>query len=288
MRTLVYVVGTNYSGTTLLSSILGCHPHIESLGQLFEIEEYQHNARKCMCGAAVPDCPFWSRVLPESGFWHQGRRTLERCPTEFRYGGLLHRRFGLVRPRAPDNVAAFRAFTLRLLDAASRASDRNILVDSSKSPHRLEWLVRSAVDREVNLRVLRVTRSGLGVMRSYMKRGQSAARGALAYRHRNAQVEAVVRRHAADRTMALSYEALCSHPRKTMELVCAHIGVPFDARMLDFRSRVQHQVGGNPMRFRDETEIRLDEAYRTELSLAARLAFRILGGPERPPSSQGH
>ena len=61
---LIFIAGTNYSGTTLLSSILGCHPEVESLGQVFEIEDYHRRGRKCMCGEEVPGCPFWSEVLP--------------------------------------------------------------------------------------------------------------------------------------------------------------------------------------------------------------------------------
>ncbi len=275
---LIFIAGTNYSGTTLLSSILGCHPAVESLGQVFEIEEYHRNARTCMCGEAVPGCPFWSAVLPRTSAWHHGEARLTPYPTEFAYGGPITGRLKLVLPSRPHSVSAYRGFTLELLRAAAAVSGRQVLVDSSKHPHRLDWLVRAGVDREVDLRVVQVTRNGLGVMRSYMKRGQSAARGALAWRARNAQVASAVARVGAGRTTRLNYEELCADPRAAVVRLCEAVGVDFDERMLQFRSRVQHQVGGNPMRFSDEREIRLDERWRQDLTAAQRATFDLLAG----------
>ncbi len=275
---LIFIAGTNYSGTTLLSSILGCHPEVESLGQVFEIEDYHRRGRKCMCGEEVPGCPFWSEVLPRTSAWHRGERRLWPYPTEFNYGGPITGRLQLVRPARPSSVAHYREFTLGLLRAASAVSGRRVLVDSSKHPHRLVWLVRSAVDQDLDLRVVQVTRNGLGVMRSYLKRGQSAARGALAWRNRNAQVSRAVAQFAPRRTTRLNYEELCADPRRAMERLCTSLGLQFDPRMLQFRSRVQHQVGGNPMRFRDEREISLDERWRRDLTEAQRVTFNLLAG----------
>jgi len=281
MLKLIFIAGTNYSGTTLLSSILGCHPAVESLGQLFEIDDYHRQGRTCMCGEAVPECPFWREVLPGAGVhWHRGLGRLEPYPSEFSFNGPLTGRLKMVLPVRPRSVAAYRDFTLALLESAARTSGRQVLVDASKHPHRLEWLVRSGVAAALDLRVLQVTRNGLGVMRSYMKRGQTPARGALAWRHRNNQVQRVVDRYASEpaRTTRLLYEELCGDPGAAVRRLCDAMELPFDDRMLDFRARTQHQVGGNPMRFEHEREITLREGWREALTPAQRRTFALLAG----------
>ena len=279
MLKLIFIAGTNHSGTTLLSSILGCHPAAESLGQLFEIHDYHQHGRKCMCGQAVPACPFWSEVLPGVGeHWHRGLGRFEPYPSEFSFNGPITGRLKLMRPIKPDNVARYRAFTLALLRSAARVSGKEVLVDASKHPHRLAWLVRSGVAAALDLRVVQVTRNGLGVMGSYMKRGQSAARGALAWRLRNDQVAQASQRYVPGRTTRLHYEELCGDPRAAVQRLCEEVGLPFHAGMLDFRGRTQHQVGGNPMRFSDEREIRLHEGWRQTLTPAQRRTFNLLAG----------
>ena len=276
---LIYIAGTNYSGTTLLSSILGCHPAAESLGQLYEIHDYHQQERKCMCGEAVPACSFWSQVLPGCAeHWHRGLGRLDPYPSEFSFNGPITGRLRLMWPVRPDNVARYRAFTLALLASAARVSGRQTLVDASKHAHRLTWLCRSGVADALDLRVVQMTRNGQGVMASYMKRGQSAARGALAWRQRNAAVQRAVDRYGAGRTTRLTYEELCGDPEAAIRRVCGAVGLPFDAAMLDFRARTQHQVGGNPMRFSDEREITLREGWRQKLTPAQRATFKLLAG----------
>ena len=60
---LVYVLGGGRSGSTLLDTILGNHPTIESVGELSSVLEHGwSDSRQCACGQSAPQCPFWSEV----------------------------------------------------------------------------------------------------------------------------------------------------------------------------------------------------------------------------------
>jgi hypothetical protein len=275
---LIYIVGTNYSGTTLLTTILGCHPDVESLGQVFEISDYLENSRKCMCGVEVPQCPFWSQVLPKTSFWDGSARSLVNMETDSRFHGKLTGRFGLVLPIKPRDQEKYRSFQNELMSAAAQVSKKRYLVDSSKTHHRLKWLVTSGVGLEVNLFVLHMTRNGLGVVQSYKKRGNSFPRGAAAWVWRNRRVEKVITDHVGDRSLFLRYEDLCQDPETCVRQICSHVGLEFEYAMMDFRSKVQHQVGGNPMRFGTSKEIRLDEKWREHTSEWEKQLFSMIAG----------
>ena len=75
------------------------------------------------------------------------------------------------------------------------------------------------------------------------------------------------------------YEDLCRDPTAELKRICRRLGVEFQPDMLRFRAREMHRIGGNAMRFRDgESEIRLDEAWRRELSSGDRAEFARIAG----------
>ena len=63
---VMYVASWSRSGSTLLDLMLGQIPGFVSVGELrFLWERGVREGQLCGCGAPVPKCPFWSRVLEE-------------------------------------------------------------------------------------------------------------------------------------------------------------------------------------------------------------------------------
>src|SRR3954447_11520040 len=63
MRVLL-VAGTGRSGSTIVSNLLGSVPGLVSVGELRYLwERGLLESGVCGCGAPVPECPFWPRVL---------------------------------------------------------------------------------------------------------------------------------------------------------------------------------------------------------------------------------
>jgi hypothetical protein len=51
------------------------------------------------------------------------------------------------------------------------------------------------------------------------------------------------------------------------------IGLEFDPRQMNWTNQVRHNVGGNRMRWKTESKIRLDEAWREKLTFAQKFAI---------------
>ena len=277
-NTLVYIAGTNYSGTTLLTSILGCHPEIESAGQLFELSDYIENNRLCMCGKNLSDCGFWAAVIGGMEYTKSVLLSKLKTSSEFSYGGVIQSKLGLVLPRHPKDVQLYRELSKQLLHQIQKVSGRRTIVDSSKNPHRLHWLVRSGVCLDLDLKVISMTRHGYGVMASYQKRGRGSLRSAAAWVWRNRAVEKIVGETVGERNLTLKYENLCEDPVGTLKRICNYIGIEFRGEMLDFRSRLQHQIGGNPMRFDKSSQITADKKWEGQLGPRERLIFDFVAG----------
>ncbi|MEL6945942.1 MAG: hypothetical protein AAFO82_25075, partial [Bacteroidota bacterium] len=64
---LVYILASRYSGSTLLSFVLGTHPEIATIGELKKIHAKmiaQHgSAKHCSCGKLFLECDFWLQIL---------------------------------------------------------------------------------------------------------------------------------------------------------------------------------------------------------------------------------
>jgi len=60
---LVYIAGVARSGSTVLDSILGNHPLIQSVGELARLasDGWVQNFY-CSCGKPSQECPFWVAV----------------------------------------------------------------------------------------------------------------------------------------------------------------------------------------------------------------------------------
>lgn len=73
--TIIYIIGDNRSGSTLLDYLLSCHPAAHSVGELRRLNEYycekgiaERNNWACSCGKNVTNCDFWANILEEVSF----------------------------------------------------------------------------------------------------------------------------------------------------------------------------------------------------------------------------
>ena len=301
---LVYVASIGRSGSTLLELLLDAHPRIATTG---ELHLWPHELRgehrlPCACGLPVPDCPFWTELrrredpllapAPRLDAFREsylGGRTL-RLPLlpQFRAGA---RPPGEAAVYAENSARVFLAFA----DLAEEwTGDRpGWLVDSSKDPYRLLWLLRSG---RFDVTVLHVVRDPRGFVNSERKNDgvEGAALRALAVRKAGAwavQNELVRRAAAATpgaRYLAVPYERLAGDPVGTLRDVWAAIGCEPDDTVVDrFRQRRFHAMGGNPMRH-DDRGIHLDEAWRRALPAdVQRLTAAVAGAGRRLVAAGG-
>jgi hypothetical protein len=275
----VYMLSHSFSGSTLLSFLLGAHPQIATIGEMLIAEGIDWETFVCSCGRVIKDCPFFTAVSREMAARGIPFDVL-RPDLDFLQSEGLARRVLAAEPRGPVLEAA-REAALRLLPAArhalARTLDRNqaavevmtglqggrAFVDSSKRPGRLLHLRRIP---SFDVRVIHLVRDPRAVACSSMKNvGRTAEQGARSWMDMAGLAERIRRRFPDERWLTLRYEDLCQNPDAALDRVCRFIGVTPGFRVPDFRA-FEHHIIGNRMRLSGTSEIRLDERWKTTLT----------------------
>lgn len=283
MTNFTFVMSHSFSGSTLLSFLLGAHPEIATVGEMFIARGVDPETYVCSCGARIAECPFWRKVSKEMarrGISYDVRSN----DASFSNNGIgrLPHLLLTAEPRGAV-LETVRGAALALLPGTRRELDRRLrvnaalaeviteirgaraFVDASKRPGRLLHLRRSP---SLDIRVLHLVRDGRAVARSASRNSRkSLEEGARSWALSIRDAERLRRLFPADRWLMLRHEDLCSDPDATLEKLTRFIGVSPAGRHADFRS-TDHHIIGNRMRLSNTSDIRLDERWRTELEPA--------------------
>jgi Sulfotransferase family len=282
MAKVVYIMGHGYSGSTLLTFLLGAHPEIATIGELGIAPSAKTEDYLCSCRTPIRECAFWHRVAREMaarghdfdvweadldfrarGGWLADvvLRAVQRGPLlEAARGAALH-----AVPGARRELFRVLARIEALVEIVTGIKGCGIFVDSSKRPERAVLMQRFG---GFDMRVIHLVRDGRAVSWSTMKNlgvgPEEAARSWLADNH---GCEHARRYFPADRWLTLRYEDLCAEPLATLHRVYGFLGVSAKNGMHDFRA-ADHHIIGNRMRLSSTSEIRLDESWKEALTPA--------------------
>jgi Sulfotransferase family len=306
---LVYVASTGRSGSTLLEMLLGAQHPVATMGELhLWPHEIARTGRTlpCGCGMQVTDCPFWKSMRQRVDPLAQPAPRMDRFRESHNAGRTLRpgKLPGFIATRHPrdaqaiaiygaNNDEVFRAF------AETFAEFERVkpcwLVDASKDPYRLLWLIESGL---FEITVLHVTKDPRAYVFSQGKRlwlnpSQSreivarrisvAARNSLGWMVVNELIATAARRHLSPaQYLHVRYEDLAASPETVMDKVGAAIGCPIEPDAIpDFRQRQTHSMAGNPTRHKT-SPIELDEKWRHGLPGYAQRLVSSLTVPMRP------
>jgi Sulfotransferase family len=298
---VLFIGGLGRSGSTLLERILCELPGVCGMGEVVHLwQRGLVDDELCGCGEAFSSCPFWREVGDAAfGGWPAfdvaAFQTLKDSVDRTRFVPVLAGpalAAGL-RRRVADHDEVYR----RLYEAVRAVSGCEVLVDSSKHVSLaccLRW------SEEIDLRILHVVRDARAVAYSWSKTVgrpeavEGSAEGAYMARwsgrktalHWNAQnlgFDVLARRGVP--TLRVRYEDFMRSPAGTLREIAGFTGLdeavslPFDGDMA-VRLTSNHQVAGNPMRFRSgRVELRADEAWKAELAAGQR---RVVTGLTLP------
>jgi len=305
---LMYIASIGRSGTTLLDCILGAHSQMASIGEihLWPHEILQGGVLPCGSGAFVQDDPFWQEMedrirpleqpAPQIHFFreaHDGGRTLRPNRLGDFFSSVPGRSsVSRIKQYAANNDAIYRNFSDSVFDR--EGTRPKWIVDSSKDPYRLNWLVQSG---RFNIKVIHLVRNPKGFIHSVTKphiygddryepsstrRLYWTLRQAGAWTVRNCLISATADRYmeSAD-YLLLTYEALASEPEASLHRICEVAGVPFEPQAIEnFRSGSPYAIAGNPMRQR-EGGIRLDQQWKRRLPRSSRYLTDAITAPIR-------
>ena len=303
---LVYVASIGRSGSTLLESMLGAHSQMATTGEvhIWPHEIMQGGVRPCGSGKYVQEDPFWIEMrrrvapllqpAPRLHFFrekHNAGRTLrpERLG-EFKQRPLTPEVAAQVATYGQNNHTLFKTF----LDLVEETSGKRPewVVDASKDPYRLLWLVRSGL---FNIKVLHNVRNPRGFIYSVTKpwvhsdeplsdvlRIYYAARQSLAWSIQNQLIAAILKNHVpASDAMRVHYEALAAQPHETFRQICSVVGCDYEPEAVDdFRRGSEYTIAGNPMRY-EQRGIKLDEKWKTQLPGSSRRVAELVTSMNR-------
>lgn len=290
-----FVLAHSFSGSTLLSFLLGAHPEVATVGEMFIAPTHNTDEYPCSCGEPIERCGFWQRVAREM--------TARGVPFDLRsadsslsagsYGWLGNRAIW-AEPRGPVLEAARRA-ALALLPGAGKELDRRIavnrhlaeavlglrgarvFVDATKRPGRALLLRR---DPQLDLRVLHLVRDGRAVSRSAIRNlGRTVEEGARSWASSAQRCEELRRYLPPERWLTVRHEDLCRDSPGTLARIFEFLGVTPDHTIGDFRA-TDHHIIGNRMRLSRTSEIRIDERWRAELRPEQIRTVERIAGPE--------
>jgi hypothetical protein len=293
-----FILAHSFSGSTLLSLLLGAHPEIATMGEMFIAPSHNTADYLCSCGEPIGRCAFWRRVSDEMAA--RGIpfdiRTAETSLSAAPYGPL-GRRVVWAEPRGPL-LEGIRRSAFALLPGVRRELDRRIainrhlaevvldlsearvFVDATKRPGRALLLRR---DPRIDLRMIHLVRDGRAVARSEVRNlGRTVEDGARSWAALLRRSEELRRLVQPERWLTVRHEDLCRDPHGTLARIFDFLQVSPDDQSGDLRDirAGDHHIIGNRMRLSRISEIRLDERWRTELPPDQVRAIERIAGRE--------
>ncbi|WP_104105707.1 sulfotransferase [Nocardioides sp. 616] len=293
---VLYIAGWGRSGSTLAERLLAEIDGVTLLGEVVHLwERGVREDQLCACERPFHQCPFWSEVGRLAfGGWEQVEvdRIAElksQVDRQRRLPRTVRRRPDAATRAAIDEYAGwFRA----VYAAAQQVSGARILVDSSKE---IPTAVTLSHLEDLDLRVLHIVRDARGVAHSWAKvvarpeaDGEpmprfSPARSTALWMSGNLTVQGLAWRGVP--VTRLRYEDLVASPAQAVAGAWDALGLPGrpGLPMVDDHSielHPSHSVAGNPMRFRTGiTELRADDAWRTQMSRSDRAVVTAIAWP---------
>jgi hypothetical protein len=312
---LLYILAASHSGSTLTAMLLNAHPEVCSVGELKATSLGDVDRYRCSCRKMILECPFWIRVTEEMGL--QGFDfSIAKGGTDFRCGAnpyvlkLLQPLYRggvlesvrdamlLMSPRWRAQVQRIQDTNWALMSNVLLLTRKTVVVDSSKIGIRLKLLMKNP---RLDIKILRVLRDGRAVSLTHTDPanfadaqradlrggGQGGVRdserlsmehAAREWRRSNEEADALLKGVNRSQWMEIRYEDLCRRPEMTLAEIFQFVGVDRSRVNLEFRS-VEHHVIGNGMRLDSNSQILVDDRWRTHLTAAQIEAFNRIAGP---------
>lgn len=287
-------MGAGHIGSTVIEVVLGTHPHLESVGEVWKLPFAwaAQSERTCACGASVHACNFWQDVrkrwkelLGEDGVSrYVGLRShFEGSPL-----GWVRLLSGGGASGSP--LAEYTRLTEAFYEAIRRVRGKMGVVESSLSPKRAYALSRCP---SLDLHVIHLVRDGRGViwsLKNPAKRGvvknfkpAPAWRTTRYWLAANLQSAWVFGRLRPEKRLRLRYEDFARDPVATLERIGPWLGEDLSGLLTPEGATKQagagrHTVGGNRVRMQKQVQVRADLGWVEHLPGRDRLLFWTAAG----------
>lgn len=228
---VIYISASSYSGSTILGLILGCSEKIFNVGEadmyneikenIFKTNPLNNSNNKCTCSKNVKDCVFWKVILNKynkdidfnesPGFSVNNLKTLFKIQCK------------LFNPLRKDNLPIEYEKYLKVINAEAKKYKRNInyILDTSKSINTLNILNSN---KNINLKVIHLTRNGVNVTNSFKKNGQKFFIGLFSWMLVNSYTRKYLKRFNIEH-IHINYKKLCEDTENEFKKINKFLGI---------------------------------------------------------------
>ena len=256
--TIIYIVGLDHSGSTLLDLLIGSHSSAIGLWEIhyLSVREKIINetvkrkktiiGSKCTCGAkSYMKCTFWKKV---------NRTMMDKYGLSLWEVDLYNK-----------DPEIFKLHNYSLFESVSHISGCKYIVDSSKDLSRLIMLQNTGI---FDIRPLYLVRSVHGICYYNIKKGRNYLSTALNVERKYAQI----RLHLSDLDyLDIVYDQLVNNPDRILKNIMNWIGLTFEEDQLNWTDHEHHNIGGNRMRRVKNNRINPDYIWRENLSIIQKI-----------------
>lgn len=276
----LYILSQRYSGSTLLSFLLGTHPGISTIGERRKF--YNKSLRpkltetqECSCGETFEDCDFWSEIK-ERVMQRVTEKDLVTNTTEFRFfkNRKLHTaaskiyQFGLLN-HFPKTILPFsnkmrklQQFNQILVEEILKLEGNSTFLDSSKIIDQALFL--SQIEA-FDFHVIWLARDPRAQVFSTLKYHDWTIEFATQKWIEEMDANAHVLKKMGIKHTFLQYEKLCRTPEKEMGRILEFADLDASKFSLDFRAQTQHIMGNRSMRLGKDAKIEERKDWQQKL-----------------------
>ncbi|MDN3492046.1 sulfotransferase [Winogradskyella bathintestinalis] len=287
---VIYIIGLNRSGSTLLDNILSYHEQVMSVGELHNLNGYycktgfgRRQNWLCSCNSEVKECSFWSKVIKDTSFSKEFITKLEDTKyykTDILSSYFIKKNFHKNIQHTQNNLTGetFANNTWALYESVFRHSKKNIIIDSSKEISEAYFINKY---KKSNIKFLLIERDIWEVVFSKRKRianftteykqklgiKENSIYKDILLSYKKAKQNKVIAKEILTKENAdikvVKYSCLAKAPNEVLNEICdflkiSSINIPQE---MGIGSRITHTIHGSPSRY-EKKKIKLDERWR--------------------------
>ena len=290
LKQIVYIASSPYSGSTLLDILLGMQKNCLSLGEVHRLgmqpeERMKSFGNRCSCEERLDDCEHWQNIkstmstaagMSKESDWsdwgitlkaaHKPNLKAKAAAAVYSISLALNAEYQAKIWRLPI-FREYRQVAKRsyfFSEHIASASEHETLIDSTKTALRLYSLWQ---DKPQQIKVIHLVRDGRGIAYSRMKRsGDTIAKATKFWQRRIMPINKTLNAIADEQKLLIKYEDLCAEPVQCVKEICRFLNTDFDPSRVCLANAKHHMIPGNPMSSRKDSDIKLDEQWKTQLT----------------------
>lgn len=274
-KSLIYIASDGRSGSTLLGLLLNGLNNVWGVGEAYVLFwELISPQFGCGCGKNLKECPFWSPIINDLSNRIDIKKNISLFRDSWRGGRVIRIKdlfeifFGWLRFDG-NGLKYFcegnKLFFSMVSNGLGKIKDADYLVDNSKDPYRLFWLIKCDC---FNIKIIHIMKDPRAFVYSMTKtnvnffaRIRKTIRMSLRYVIENYLIERVSSKIPAECTLLLRYEDLAVNQRQFLEKICDWLNIDYNTDKVDLNDVKNHIIGPNTIK----GEILLDEKWKSEL-----------------------